>query len=971
MIRLLIFVAIILLSFSSFAQGPTYFKIGTEEFSNADVYSLLYDDEADIIYASTNRGLYAYKQNKFNLIESKVNLAVNSLFQLQFNHKGEIFCCNLKGQVFKIVKGNLVLFYEMPKESKVQEFRYYFDTEDNLIVNTFSEIRLITESGEEKIIFNLNVLKQLIPTYTAAPAMYSHQINNGEIYFAMIGQTDFLIYKDGDITFHQLPNARNNTTAGFFQLGETVYFQSGGSSESTDGIENNLGIEMNKATSIVQLSANSIVLRSASHGFRFVELINGELKEISFGIDNSFISAITINKNGTIFLGTFKDGVYVIPNKDIRKFRSDYPFHGITSSSNNDVYLSNRKGQIFKHEKSYEPYGEFSYNISNLFYLEGEYYSGENQVNKIIHKEKNNSFIEHKFNNLKDVEEYKNEFVLLMSPKTINLILNDSLKNNNNVFSKGNEHKINSIYLENRGKSVTYIPEEKAVYYSTSNGVFKQKWNVEGTEELFFSGGKIVGNNITNCKRELIIGTERDGILFYKDKNFIGQLETKQGLKSNTILKLDVKDDLLFILSIKGIQVYDLIHKKFIYFGEREGVLSEQVINYSLSKDKLWLLDKKGYYAFDLNNFQKTKNVELGNLFLDSMIVNGNKVQADGTHRFSYDKKEVQFFFDYRDIETKTETKIRYKLLGASNEWKNIETSTNTISFPSLSSGRYTFIIKAVYRDIETDEKRIDFEILSPFWFQLWFIILVFLFILIIVSLFFFLRMRRNKKTRKIELEKQKLKTIILDSKLKAIRSQMNPHFIFNSLNSIQALVLKNDTKRSYDYIEMFSDLVRKTLDFSEKNYIAISEEINFLTIYLKLETLRMKKEFHFEIESDLKENIKVPTLLIQPFIENAIHHGLLHRKGMKELNIEFKKMSNSVQCIIVDNGVGRDKSNTINARQKYRHKSFSLNAIEERLYILGEQNNQTFEYLVEDLYENEVAVGTKVIVNFPFKNRY
>ena len=200
----------------------------------------------------------------------------------------------------------------------------------------------------------------------------------------------------------------------------------------------------------------------------------------------------------------------------------------------------------------------------------------------------------------------------------------------------------------------------------------------------------------------------------------------------------------------------------------------------------------------------------------------------------------------------------------------------------------------------------------------------------------------------------------------------MNPHFIFNSLNSIQALVLKRDIKKSYDYIEMFSDLVRKTLIFSEKNYIDINEETNFLRIYLNLESLRMKDEFSFIVENNSNKEILIPSLLIQPFLENAIHHGLLHKKGKKELSISFNCENGIGTCVIQDNGIGREKANEIKNRQKFRHESFSLNAMKKRLEILSEQNNDVFDYVIEDLYSKEgVASGTKVIVNFPFKYEY
>ena len=144
------------------------------------------------------------------------------------------------------------------------------------------------------------------------------------------------------------------------------------------------------------------------------------------------------------------------------------------------------------------------------------------------------------------------------------------------------------------------------------------------------------------------------------------------------------------------------------------------------------------------------------------------------------------------------------------------------------------------------------------------------------------------------------------------------------------------------------------------------------MSIYLDLESLRMKEEFSFKIKNNTKEEILIPSLLIQPFLENAIHHGLLHKIGKKDLFISFNCEKESASCTIIDNGIGRDKANEINQRQKYRHDSFSLASLNKRLEILSEQNNKKFEYYIEDLFNEEgIASGTKVTVNFPFKNQY
>ncbi len=207
-------------------------------------------------------------------------------------------------------------------------------------------------------------------------------------------------------------------------------------------------------------------------------------------------------------------------------------------------------------------------------------------------------------------------------------------------------------------------------------------------------------------------------------------------------------------------------------------------------------------------------------------------------------------------------------------------------------------------------------------------------------------------------------------SKLTAIQSQMNPHFIFNSLNSIQDLILKGDVEHSYSYITTFSNLVRRTLSYSEKDFIDFDQELKLLELYLSLEKLRFKKELDFEININNIEDIMLPPLLIQPFIENSLLHGLLHKEGQKKLNISFE-LKDTLICTIEDNGVGREKSKTIKLRQRSEHESFSGKAIHTRFDILSKVFGGNFGYVYEDLYENNEATGTRVILSIPIKHKF
>lgn len=248
----------------------------------------------------------------------------------------------------------------------------------------------------------------------------------------------------------------------------------------------------------------------------------------------------------------------------------------------------------------------------------------------------------------------------------------------------------------------------------------------------------------------------------------------------------------------------------------------------------------------------------------------------------------------------------------------------------------------------------------------------IFIFIAIFYFMLFF-KVLHQKNEDLLQQANQKLeaskKNELAFLQLKTLRSQMNPHFIFNSLNSIQDLVLKQDINASYDYITLFSQLVRNTLNYSKEDFIPIEKEMEFLDVYLQLEKLRFGDEFTYDITPKEMDDLQVPSLLIQPFVENALVHGLFHQSGHKHLRIHFT-YDTALTCTITDNGIGRKAVQKIQKRQGYiGHQSFALEAIKERLTLFQDQYSEEVGFTITDLYQQEVATGTEIKIVLPFKS--
>lgn len=230
-----------------------------------------------------------------------------------------------------------------------------------------------------------------------------------------------------------------------------------------------------------------------------------------------------------------------------------------------------------------------------------------------------------------------------------------------------------------------------------------------------------------------------------------------------------------------------------------------------------------------------------------------------------------------------------------------------------------------------------------------------------------------EKQKATIELWENKQKAT--ESRLQSLRLQMNPHFLFNALNSIQQMILANEEMVATRYLSRFSKLLRMVLLHSDKEAITLREEIEILKMYIELESVRFKESFSYSIHCDETieiEEIKIPTLLIQPFVENAIWHGLMHKENNRRLTVTFTEMQDFLQCIIEDNGVGRDKAAAIKGLtgSDKKHTSKGIAVSEERLKTLTNSLGKNGSIQIHDLTDiNGEGLGTKVIINFPIQN--
>jgi two-component sensor histidine kinase len=350
-------------------------------------------------------------------------------------------------------------------------------------------------------------------------------------------------------------------------------------------------------------------------------------------------------------------------------------------------------------------------------------------------------------------------------------------------------------------------------------------------------------------------------------------------------------------------------------------------------------------------------------------------IKNNFTISLSHNQNFLQFEFAALLFNNTNQLQYLCKLDGADNDWVYLG-QTNTTTYSGLKPGQYTFRVKAANNDGQWgDESVIIINIKKPLYARWWFILTA---VALISLLMYWWSRQRVLQAKKEEKLKARYQQQIAETELKALRAQMNPHFIFNSLNSIQKYILKNEHFEASQYLTKFSRLIRLILDHSNQNTVLLSSELEMLKLYTEMESLRFENKFDYSINIDpaiSADTVEIPSMLIQPFVENAIWHGLLHLPADKDgneqkgkLSIRFSKTAgNYIDVEIEDNGIGRKKAAELKSKQVLRKKSYGMQITEKRIAAINQVQGINAAASItdkEDKYGN--ATGTLVKLTIP-----
>lgn len=448
-------------------------------------------------------------------------------------------------------------------------------------------------------------------------------------------------------------------------------------------------------------------------------------------------------------------------------------------------------------------------------------------------------------------------------------------------------------------------------------------------------------------------------------------------LSDNVVLQYEQLNDSQYVFTGSSLGVLNIstLECELLWLEMSDTAVHSSQYTEALLIDRsgyLWVGSRKGLYRTDQPVASRKPNRD--RMYFHDVRIDGIKVTdsvlATGHIRMAPHQQGIHIRFGLIRISGNDSVEYSCRLEGVSRDWISTNPATG-VFYQDLQGGTNRFIVRARNSDgtlISESDLLIDVQ--KYFYRQWWFWGLIGLCVFVVITAIVIWRIRLLKsKYQQQAFQEARL----VQSEMRALRAQLNPHFLFNSLNSIKHFIITNEPRSATRYLNKFAALMRLTLDNSRHSFISLEHEIEFLSLFLELERVRLGGKMNYEmiIEPGLSvSNIEIPPMVIQPFLENAIWHGIVNKPDNGHVWIRFRTIEDSLEIVVEDNGIGRDASAAIQGEHKTR-KSMGMKLIRERLELIEKLYKTGVTINVHDLVDGSGrASGTSVQIRLPLQYR-
>jgi hypothetical protein len=963
----ILFVFAIQLRASELAKHPYYKEINHYfGLPTMHIYDL-HVSKSGLLFLGTDNGLFSYDGIKFKSYKFKHNLA-NTVDRIQEDESGRIWCKNFSNQIF-VLLGDELWVHE-PSERLLSKLGAnlgdYLITPTGLWIITEKELFHLDNFGKANRKFS-------IPKSEEANFIFAieYDPNTKEI---LIGETNHLITipSSGKLSKTPLLEGQKTITLSNHHLFYAMKGKDNKLFVSRDKKKFN-SIEVNLKNYIIKTSITDLgVWLCTGNG---VYKINPDKKRVEFPfLMERKVTDVVQDHEGNLWFSTLGDGLIFVPSLKIQKINipkvsnNRNIFTAINIDEQGHLYMGTRTGEVYELNRAYQ-------NVRT-------YNTGKNKEIEHIDIKKNHvSTSDGRFDRLgnkindeikyyKDLAEDDMGNYVFGSYNLAGVIAKESTAypstenyfQNKELVLYGDMPKYMRILRNKRTRAVHFHKENRMYYVGASDGLFSYGPNNIEQEIRAENNTPIIASSIeSDVFGNIWIGSLQNGIYKISNNQIVQHFDLNNGLSGRHTKKIHIDNSGIWVINDQGLDFIDQNTNQISRLSRYSGLNGLDFYDVTSNKNNLWLLSSEGVLVAE-----KTAFVTPQKPSLKIQKATANDFQITQSTKLSHDKNNIVFDLQTIHFRSLGNYVYEYRLLGISDTWKTQSSSQTQINYLALDPGNYTFQVRVNIGDINSKIQEFKFTIKKAFWMTTWFILLI---LTSLAGLFYFMFQRRVEAIRK----RQKIREQLALSQITALRTQMNPHFMFNILNAFQGLIYSNQKTKANEYLGVFSDLMRKTLDISDKREISIYEELEAIDLYISLEKARFAEDdFEYQLNTHDMEELKkhaIPSLILQPFIENAIKHGLLHKTSKKLLKLTISKESKQYwRFEIEDNGIGRAQSYTLNKNLK-KHNSFATKAIDSRINLINRLNKTQIQIEVVDLKdEDKQAIGTRVILKIPIK---
>lgn len=946
----------------TWAQTPYYLPLNRSNGLPTDIVFDIFQDSRGLIWMATNEGLFRYDGNYFSPYTAK-NQTSRPGTDISEDRLGRIWYQNFDGHLFYVEDEVL---HELSMQEGLTMFNYGLLDDALIVAYTDKVITYDLESLKEIRVTPIQgQLSHL--TYCLENAFYVFEDNGKDAIQYEFTRTGFEKRGKSDEVYNGpaiIVTDKGKKIAAVAKYGDN---------QKVYSISNLTGeTEVIFAIPESRFYQNLIYLDNkywlCSTGGLFVYTEDGRLENNSAYFPGVSVSNVMKDSFGNYWVSTLHEGIFVVRDFSSTLVKTNGLKINRISKFNNEFVVGMKNGEVYKLGKN--GLGERVYKSQNdhgIYFLDGQesddalFITGSGFT---VLDQKYKSFLPTS-SSLKDIEAIGNGYYAVAVSGYAGLLSINGKEGGpwHSVYEKNRVETLPvfASLFRCRGRSVAYSHLDTVIFYATNIGVFES--TPYGTKGILEGEKPLFAEQIDIIKRHLFIRTTDGKILCRRvDKPSVSL--PVGNLNDVNWIKMKRFGESIVLMSDTRFMKVDLYNGELVYKELVARHPLDKVNDYFFADNEIAIASDEGVYFVNVNGIKPSIPPQF---ITHEVLINGTSVDIREVYELEDSQNNLEVRFSFLQLPGIEEHGLEFTTDG--KNWLPLNKADGKLIIGNLSSGEYHLMIKNgddIYLNVQID-------VAFPIWARWWFVLIVVLLLTGLVFLYFKNRTTILLKRNMLLQEKIDLEKDLQIMMMRSIKSQMNPHFFYNALNTIQSFIFTDDKKNAGIYLSKFSKLTRLILEMSNQEAVSLVEELNALRLYLDIEKVRFRDDFIFSIHVDEEldiDDVYLPSMLVQPYVENAIRHGLLHKRGQKVLFVGFYQKERNLEIVIEDNGIGREKSRELNSVRSRGHQSFASAANSRRVEILNRVQGSPGVTYIDKLDAGGHAEGTIVKIIIPISDK-